>query len=71
MPDGRVEPFSSPEDVILKKLDFFREGGSQKHLRDIASMIAVQGAETLDWHYLMQWAARFGITDQLGLIRPK
>lgn len=71
LPDGRVEPFSSPEDVILKKLEFFREGGSQKHLRDIASMIAVQGAETLDWHYLMQWAARLGITDQLGLIRPK
>jgi len=57
--------------VILKKLEFFREGGSQKHLRDIASMIAVQGAETLDWHYLMRWAARLGITDQLGLIRPK
>ena len=71
LPDGRVEPFSSPEDVILKKLEFFREGGSQKHLRDIASMIAVQGAETLDWHYLEEWAARLGITEQLGLIRPK
>lgn len=71
LPDGRVEPFSSPEDVILKKLEFFREGGSQKHLRDIASMIAVQGAETLDWHCLERWAVKLGITGQLGLIRPK
>ena len=71
LPDGRVEPFSSPEDVILKKLEFFREGGSQKHLRDIASMIAVQGAPALDWRYLEDWAARLGITDQLDMIRPK
>lgn len=57
--------------MILKKLEFFREGGSQTHLRDIASMIAVQGAETLDWHYLERWAVRLGMTGQLSLIRPK
>jgi hypothetical protein len=27
--------FASPEDVILKKLDFYRQGRSDKHLRDI------------------------------------
>lgn len=43
MPDGRSEPFASPADGMLKKLDFFREWASSKHLRDIASMIAVQG----------------------------
>ena len=29
-----------PEYVIARKLEFHREGGSDKHLRDIASMIA-------------------------------
>ncbi len=29
-----------PEYVILRKLEFFREGGSEKHLRDIRSMLA-------------------------------
>ena len=30
-----------PEYVILHKLEFFREGGSEKHLRDIRGMLAV------------------------------
>jgi hypothetical protein len=30
-----------PEYVIIGKLEFFREGGSEKHLRDIRGMIAV------------------------------
>lgn len=29
-----------PEYVILRKLEFFREGGSEKHLRDIRAMLA-------------------------------
>ena len=32
-----------PEYVILRKLQFFREGGSVKHLRDIARMLASLG----------------------------
>lgn len=69
MPDGRLEPFASPEDVILKKLEFFREGGSPKHLRDIASMIAVQGEEAFDWAYLDEWAMRLGVTTELARVR--
>jgi len=30
-----------PEYVIIKKLEFLREGGSEKHLRDIRGMLAV------------------------------
>ena len=30
-----------PEYVILHKLEFYREGGSEKHLRDIRGMLAV------------------------------
>ena len=52
--------FASAEDVILKKMEFFREGGSEKHLRDIAGILRVRGEE-LDCDYIDGWA------DQLGL----
>ena len=71
MPDGRLEPFSSPEDVILKKLAFFREGGSGKHLRDIATIVAVQGAESLDWQYMALWAGRLGVESEFERVRPR
>lgn len=29
-----------PEYVILRKLEFWREGGSDKHLRDVRAMLA-------------------------------
>jgi hypothetical protein len=35
--------FAAPEDVILKKLEYYREGGSEKHLRDIVGILKVQG----------------------------
>jgi hypothetical protein len=34
-----------PEYVIVRKLQFFREGGSQKHLRDISRMLTSLGDE--------------------------
>lgn len=43
------EPFfvAPPEYVIVRKLEFYREGGSEKHLRDIRSMLDVS-ADALD-----------------------
>ncbi|MDB6139936.1 MAG: hypothetical protein JWO94_3008 [Verrucomicrobiaceae bacterium] len=37
--------FAPPEYVILRKLQFYREGGSPKHLRDISRMISSLGNE--------------------------
>lgn len=31
---------AAPEDVIIKKLEFFREGGSEKHIRDIRGIVS-------------------------------
>lgn len=53
---NRAYWFSSPEDVILKKMEFFREGGSDKHLRDIAGIIKTMG-DKLDRSYIERWAA--------------
>ncbi len=39
--DGEKLYLMPPECVIIHKLEFFREGGSEKHLRDIRGMLAV------------------------------
>jgi hypothetical protein len=40
--DGVTWWFAPPEYVIMWKLAFYREGGSDKHLRDVRSMLRVQ-----------------------------
>jgi hypothetical protein len=37
--EGDIIHLAPPEYVIVRKLQFFREGGSQKHLRDIHRML--------------------------------
>ena len=55
--------FASPEDVILMKLKYFKEGGSQKHLRDIRGVLAVQG-DKIDRQYIYDWARKLGVADE-------
>lgn len=54
--------FASPEDVILKKMEYYREGGSDKHLRDITGMLKIRG-DQIDRVYINEWAQRVGVTD--------
>lgn len=51
--------FSSAEDVILKKMEAYLEGGSEKHLRDITGMLKISG-QHLDRPYIAEWADRMG-----------
>jgi hypothetical protein len=37
--EGETLVVAPPEYVILRKLEYHREGGSEKHLRDIRSML--------------------------------
>lgn len=68
VPGSRVR-VAAPEDVILHKLRYFREGGSDKHLSDIASMIKIIGWSDaplrpepgIDRGYVEQWALRIGV----------
>ncbi|TAK98920.1 MAG: hypothetical protein EPO07_11310, partial [Verrucomicrobia bacterium] len=41
--EGEKLVLAPPEYVIVRKLEYFREGGSEKHLRDIRSMLAISG----------------------------
>lgn len=59
--DEGFEPFfAAPEDVILMKLVYYQEGGSDKHVRDIASMLKISGPD-IDRAYIEQWAPRIGV----------
>jgi hypothetical protein len=61
LPD-RVGYTAAPEDVILGKLLYYHEGGSEKHLRDVAAMLQVSGEE-IDTAYVDEWAGRLGLVD--------
>ncbi len=54
--------FASPEDVIIKKLEYFKQGRSEKHLRDIASMLKIS-SELIDRSYISSWAKKLNISE--------
>ena len=62
MEPGFSPPFSSPEDVIVMKMAAYQEGGSEKHLRDIAGILQVS-AEVIDREYIAHWVAELGLAE--------
>jgi hypothetical protein len=59
-----LAPFvASPEDVILGKLWYYRDGGSDKHLRDIAGILQLRDIE-IDVAYLQHWAQQLGLVEE-------
>jgi hypothetical protein len=58
--------FSSAEDIILAKLEWFRMGGevSERQWRDVLGVLGLQ-AERLDFKYLQKWSVDLGIQDLL------
>jgi len=54
--------FASPEDVIIKKMEYYKEGGSEKHLRDITGILKIS-EELIDFNYISQWVERLGLKD--------
>lgn len=54
---GQEVFFSSPEDLILKKLLWFNESKSSRQLEDIHSVLAII-KDQLDHNYLKKWAKK-------------
>lgn len=54
-----------PEDVILKKLSYYKEGLSDKHLRDIRGILA---QTEVDQSYLKDWISKLKLQDEWLLI---
>ena len=62
MGDGETLMIAPPEYVIVRKLEYFREGGSEKHLRDIRSMLT-HSAEEISTAELESWIASRGLEE--------
>ncbi len=66
----RVEDFDlwvvSKEDLILSKLHWARESGSERQLADVENLIATG----CDVDYLREWSARLNLTDMLTRVSP-
>jgi hypothetical protein len=62
----RVAPL---EYVIVRKLEFLRDGGSDKHIRDIRSMLKVSG-EQIDRAALDEWIQRRGVKAEWRKVAP-
>ncbi|MFA4873741.1 MAG: hypothetical protein WC956_06185 [bacterium] len=60
--EGRRVDFASPENVILMKMEYYRMGGSEKHLRDITGILKVS-ADFIDREYISLWAGRLQLGD--------
>jgi hypothetical protein len=52
---------AAAEDLILKKLEYYRMGESDKHLRDIAAMLRISGDE-IDHQMITREAERLGVS---------
>jgi hypothetical protein len=59
--DGLRMSVAPVEYVIVRKLEYFREGKSEKHLRDIRGMLEVS-SDQIDRALLERWIARLGLT---------
>jgi hypothetical protein len=65
--EGETIALAPPEYVIVRKLEYFREGGSEKHLRDVRSMLSVSSAQ-LDQSALHDWIQRRGLHAEWKLV---
>mgnify|MGYP001040630337 CR=1 FL=1 len=58
---------SSPEDIILNKLQWYHSGGrvSEQQMKDVLGVLKVQAVK-LDLEYLKYWASRLNLSDLLN-----
>lgn len=57
-----------PEYIIIRKLEYFREGGSEKHLKDIAGMLELSSNE-IDFKQLESFVQRYRLEKEWAKVR--
>ena len=69
---GRGVLLKSPEDTILRKLEWFRRGGevSKRQWQDVVSILAAARGQ-LDGTYLERWARELRVSDLLDRAREE
>lgn len=59
---GLTAAFSAAEELIVKKMQYYQLGGSDKHLRDVRAMLDISGAD-IDLGRIQEWVDRLGLDD--------
>jgi hypothetical protein len=65
--EGQTIALAPPEYVIVRKLEYYRDGRSEKHLRDVRSMLAVSD-EQIDRASLLDWIQRRNLQTEWKLV---
>ena len=61
-PGSYPAEFASPEDVIIKKMEYYKLGGSEKHLRDITGILKIS-EDSIDKAYISKWADELNLNE--------
>jgi hypothetical protein len=61
-PSGRLANYSPPEELIIKKLQYYDLSGSERQLRDVASMLRISGA-AIDQERISTLVGQYGVAD--------
>ena len=62
--------FASAEDTVISKLEWAKEGESQRQLEDAAGIIRVQ-AGNLDTAYIERWVRELGLSEQWAAAKAR
>jgi hypothetical protein len=65
---GEFVMVAPPEYVIVRKLEYYRDGGSDKHLRDIRSMFTISG-EIINRSVIADWVRQRGLDTEWNKVQ--
>ena len=60
---GVVVPTASAEDTVIAKLEWAKQGASERQIRDVAGILRVRG-EGIDRVYISRWVEELGLEEQ-------
>ncbi len=68
--DSYTANFAAPEDIIIMKMKYYLDGGSEKHLRDITGILKISRDE-VDLTYIEHWSRVLGLNEVWDMIRAR
>ncbi|MDT8388926.1 MAG: hypothetical protein RRC34_00270 [Lentisphaeria bacterium] len=65
------EGFYCPQEyVIIRKLEYFQEGGSEKHIHDIQGILDACSSDAFDGTFLATWISRLRLEKAWQRLKP-
>ncbi len=64
---GKRMSMVTPEDLLLSKLEWSRDGTSEVQMKDARNLVA--SVREMDWEYVESWAAKLGLAALVEKVR--